>query len=261
MLAGGCARDNPLFGLGAGRTGGGSMGDDDDDGAIVTSGGPMLTGSGGGSGGSTGDGMTGPVVGSTGVGDDGTTSLPGGTTVAETEDSSASTGGDPKDIVLFLGPSVPGNFCFEAPPTDTYGCAVDACVGHASSVGAPCGNGAMIFAILRAEPYLVIELDAFPAAVVGRQVVGEAGDVIAETIDLLLAGTLVTSLQDASVVDGPFWTGGYDNGAGANADCSDWSSESGSGWAGDPTVTNATWFEAQDLECDEPLPIICACAE
>ena len=264
--AGGCARDNPLFGLGLRGTEGGSMdgdGDVDGDGGVVTSGDDQPNGEGGGTAGSGDDGTTGPDAVSTGDPDGATTGQPGGTTIGETDaqGSASTTGTDPKDLVLFRGPDVLGDFGSGAAPDDTYGQAVDACLAHVAEVGMPCDGGAVVFALLRAEPTLVIEVDAFPGAIVDRAVVGPFGDLIAESAQQLFDGMLTASLQDAEVLSEPFWTGGYNNENGPNADCADWHAVNGFGWTGDPTLTNALWFEAQDLDCAELRPIVCGCAE
>lgn len=265
VLASGCARDNPLFGLGLRPTEGGSIDSEEDGGdGIVTSGDDVSpTGEGGGTLGS-GNGTTGSDAASTGDDPDGmSTGQPADTTIGDTDtpDTSSTAGPDTKDLVLFRGPDVLGNFGAGAPPDNTYGAAVQLCMTYVAKNGMPCDGSATVFAVLRAEPTLVIDVDMFPGEITDRAVVGPLGDLVAESAAQLFDGMLFSPLADAAVVDEPFWTGGYDNGVGTDADCSDWHSENAFGWAGDPTVTNALWFEAQDLDCVEMHPIVCACAE
>ena len=259
LLSIGCARDNPLFGAGADASGGGSGGVGD---GVVTGSDdlPVATGTAG-TGGMGGSGSTGGAsTETTGVQGD-STGKPSSTNGTRGETDPTDTATDPEDLVLFAGPVVFGDFLAEAPPGATYPAATEACVEHVLTNGMPCEPGALIMALIRAEPLAAFEPEVLPKFIAGRRVVGPTGTVIADDIQALGNEVLQSTFTDAGVVEGPFWTGGYVATGGVATDCDDWSTQLDSGWTGDPDTLATFWFEAADLDCDEPLPIVCGCGE
>jgi len=268
LLGPACARENPLFGLGAaGGTAGGDRGSGpvDSDTTLGGDAGQDEEGTAVGTTQSSADGTSTPVNETTaGVDDDGTTFDPPPRTTDDDGTSSSDTRGDDvqpaQAVVLFEGPLVFGDFLLGHMAATSYNAATQACEEVAKGV-MPCAPGAPVFAVLRAEPISVFVVDALPMSVGDLPVVGPTGIEIAENVTALLDGTLTSTLADAMVVQTEFWTGGYVDEPGGNDDCEGWASDLAVGYVGREDVVNAIWFDAGDRDCADAYPILCACVD
>ncbi len=105
----------------------------------------------------------------------------------------------------------------------------------------------------------MVDLYDFPT---DKLIKGPTGIQIADNWYDLMDGDIDNKLTDAAVTTSPWWSGSMGDGsyAGIAESCNGWTSDSGSGYIGDPSYYETTsWIAHTSSNCSEGRVVLCVC--